>query len=66
LVGRIAVPSLPLSGAICVIAFWALLGLNMLLFTAALAGLRRLGPIRLGISSGGVAGVELRDAFGRK
>ncbi len=65
LVGRIAAPSLPLSESICLAAFWVLGGLNVLFFGAAVLGLRRLGPLRLGIASGGVAGVELREAFGK-
>jgi len=66
LVGRIAGPFLSLSGTICCVAVWVLIAINVVLFGAALAGLRRLGPVRLGISSGGVAGAELREALQKK
>lgn len=65
LVGRIAGPFLRLGGTICRVAVWVLVGVNVALFSAALAGRRRLGPLRLRISSGGVAGAELREALGR-
>jgi hypothetical protein len=65
LVGGIAGPSLPASGAICFAAFWVLLGVNVVVFGAAVLGRRRLGPLRLGIASGGAAGTELREALGK-
>jgi hypothetical protein len=63
LVGRLARPTLPLAGTVCTVAFWAVVAFNALLFFAALAGFRHLGRTRLNVSSGGVAGAELRDAF---
>lgn len=63
LVGTLTRPELRLAGRVCVVAFWATLALNALLFLAALIGLRRLGPVRLATTSGGVAAVEMREAL---
>ncbi len=54
------------ASALCIVGFWWLVGVNLVLFAAALAGLRRIGPMRLAISSGGTAGHELREAFARR
>ena len=64
LVSRLTQRQLPLASRICVAAFWATLGLNALLFFAALIGLGRIRTVRLGATSGGAAAIELRDALG--
>ncbi len=56
-------PVLPTSAKICDAIFWILNAVNLIAFIGGIMGRRRLGPVRVAISSGGVAGVELHDAF---
>lgn len=62
-VARIVRPVLPLTAALSMAAFWIMMAINTTAFVAALAGMRRLGPLRSETSSGGAAGLELREAF---
>ncbi len=64
LVAELTRHTLPVARAVCTVGFWLIVAVNLLLFVAALAGLRRIGAMRLAISSGGTAGHELREAFG--
>lgn len=56
---------LPLAATVSLAVFWAALAINLLSLITALAGTRRIGPLRMEVSSGGAAGVELREALGR-
>jgi len=49
------------AATICMALFWAAAALNALLFSAALIGLHRIGPIKLSTTSGGAAAWELRE-----
>ncbi len=50
--------------SICNALFWIIVGMQVIPFVAGLSGLRRLGPIGLvRVTSGGGAGVELREAL---
>lgn len=48
---------------VCWIIFWLVVAVNVASFIAALAGVRRLGPMRASLSSGGSAALELREAL---
>ena len=61
LVATLTRPRLPVACRICVAAFWATVLLNAAFLCAALIGLRRIGRLRLSTTSGGAAGLELRD-----
>jgi hypothetical protein len=65
-VGRLTQLQLPIGSAVCIAAFWVLAAFNAALFLGALVGLRHFGPLRLAISSGGVAGQELREGLQRR
>ncbi len=45
------------------IIFWLVVAINLVSLGAGLAGLKRLGRLNLSLSSGGVAGRELREAL---
>jgi hypothetical protein len=61
LVRRMALPELPGTAAVCAVAFWIVVGMNVVPFLAGLAGVRGLGPIGpVNSTSGGAAAVELR------
>ncbi len=47
----------------CWIIFWLTVAINLVSLGAGLAGVRRLGKLKLSLSSGGVAGQELREAL---
>jgi len=63
LAGTLLAPLLPMSAKICDVIFWIENAVNLLAFIGGISGRRKLGPVRVAISSGGVAGAELRDAF---
>ncbi|MFQ5664965.1 MAG: hypothetical protein ACE5I7_00885 [Candidatus Binatia bacterium] len=63
LVRRLVGPTLVAAAAVCGVTFWALVALNGALFVAGLAGVRRIGGIPVGVSSGGAAAVEIRQAL---
>jgi hypothetical protein len=48
---------------VCWVAFWIVVAVNIASFLVALAGVRKLGPMRASASSGGVAALELREAL---
>ena len=56
-------PRLAPAASICMVLFWAVVALNALLFSAALIGVRRIGPIKLSTTSGGAAAWELREVL---
>ncbi len=47
----------------CWIAFWIVVAINLASLLAAMAGVRRIGPLKLSMSSAGVAATELREAL---
>jgi hypothetical protein len=62
LVRRQALPELPVSAAVCGVAFWIVAAMNAVPFLAGLAGVRRLGPVGpTNSTSGGAAALELRE-----
>jgi hypothetical protein len=48
---------------VCRGIFWVVVAVNVVGFIVALAGWRKLGPMKASASSGGVAALELREAF---
>jgi hypothetical protein len=62
-VGRLARPTLPLAATVATALFWSIAGLNAGLLLAGVGGLRHIGKLRIAISSGGRAGMELREAL---
>lgn len=48
---------------VCWIAFWIVVAINLASFFAAMAGVRRVGPVKLSMSSGGMAATEIREAL---
>jgi hypothetical protein len=48
---------------VCWTIFWIVIAVNVASFVVALAGVRRLGPMKASASSGGVAALELREAL---
>ena len=56
-------PNLPTSAKVCDVIFWIFNAVNLLALVGGTMGRRKLGPVRVAISSGGVAGAELHDAF---
>ena len=48
---------------VCLALFWIVIAMNVVGFLVALAGLRKLGPIKASAGSGGVAALELREAL---
>lgn len=63
LAGTLMAPVLPTASKICEVIFWLENAVNLLAFVGGVIGRRKLGPVRVAISSGGVAGAELHDAF---
>ena len=57
-------PVEPTTAEVCMAIFWILNAVNLAAFFGGLSARRKLGPIRVAISSGGVAGVECREAWG--
>jgi hypothetical protein len=55
---------LPATATFCIVAFWVLLLVNVVNFIAALAGMHRLGPLPLSLSSAGSAAIEIREGLG--
>lgn len=47
----------------CWVALWIVVAINLASFFAAMAGVRRIGPVKLSTSSGGVAASEIREAL---
>jgi hypothetical protein len=58
-------PALPGAAEFCLVAFWVLVFINVFNFVAALAGIRRIGPMLLSMTSAGAAAQEIRDGLGR-
>jgi hypothetical protein len=48
---------------LCWVIFWILVAVNVASFCAALFGVRRVGPLRLALSSGGAAAFEFKEAM---
>jgi hypothetical protein len=48
---------------VCWVIFWIVVAVNVAGFIAALAGVRKLGPMKASASSGGAAALELREAL---
>jgi hypothetical protein len=48
---------------VCWAIFWIVIAVNVASFVVALAGVRKLGPMKASASSGGVAALELREAL---
>jgi hypothetical protein len=63
LAGVLMAPVLPTSAKICDVIFWILNVVNLVSFVGGIISRRKLGPLRVASSSGGVAGAELHDAF---
>jgi hypothetical protein len=57
-------PVEPTTAEVCMAIFWIVNAVNIVAFFGGLSGRRKLGPIRVATSSGGVAGVECREAWG--
>jgi hypothetical protein len=55
--------SLDAARGFCRIAMWLLIGINVALLLGSLAGIRRVGRLRMADSSGGAAALELREAL---
>jgi hypothetical protein len=55
---------LPVAAAFCLGAFWVLVAINVVNFVAALAGVHRVGPMPLSLSSAGSAAQEIREGLG--
>ena len=55
---------LPVAAAVSWIVFGLVAAVNVVMMIAALAGIRRVGPLRTADGSGGAAGWELREALG--
>jgi len=51
---------LNLAAGFCLWAFWITVAINLAALAAGLLGARRVGPLRLALTSGGAAGLELR------
>ena len=64
LVAMAAGAKLPVSALICWAAFWIAVAINLVSLVAATLGVRRLGTFRADDTSGGAAGIELREALG--
>jgi len=62
-VSRLARPTLPLTATVATALFWSIAGLNAGLLLAGVVGARHIGKVRIAISSGGRAGMELREAL---
>jgi hypothetical protein len=61
---QICLPSdLRIAAYVCWVVFWILVAVNAVGFLVALAGVRKLGPMKASASSGGVAATELREAL---
>jgi hypothetical protein len=56
---------MPIASSLCRDAFWILVAVNVIPTVAALVGIDRIGPLRVGEGSGGSAAIELREALGR-
>jgi hypothetical protein len=54
---------LPGTARVCMVAFWLVVALNVVLFGAGVMGVRRSATVRAADSSGGAAGLELREAL---
>jgi hypothetical protein len=65
LVARFSEP-LPFASTFASNVAWVLLAVNGALFSAALAGIHRLGGLRLDLASGGAAALELREGLSRR
>jgi len=48
---------------VCWAIFWIVVAVNVVGFIVALAGVKKLGPMKASASSGGVAAMELREAL---
>jgi hypothetical protein len=62
-VGSLATPTLPTAAFVCVAGFWLLVAMQVVPFLLGIAGRERAGPMRLGETSGGAAGLELHAAL---
>ncbi|HYL58095.1 MAG TPA: hypothetical protein VEU51_04440 [Candidatus Acidoferrales bacterium] len=64
LVAMTARGRLPVAAAVSWAVFWLVAAVNVFMMIAALAGVRRVGPLRTADGSGGAAGLELREVLG--
>ncbi len=56
-------PVLPGTAKFCMLIFWIINLVNGVAFVGGLLGYRKWGPVRVALSSGGVAGAESREAL---
>jgi hypothetical protein len=63
IVASAAEAKLPITAVICWVVFWILVVTNVIPFIAAVTGVQRLGRLRPNLTSGGSAGIELREAL---
>jgi hypothetical protein len=63
LAGALMAPVLPTAAKVCDVIFWILNAVNLAGFVGGTMGRRKLGPFRAAVSSGGMAGTELHEAF---
>lgn len=63
IVASAAEAKLPITAVVCWVAFWILVAINVIPFVAAVMGVGRLGRLRPDETSGGSAGIELREAL---
>jgi hypothetical protein len=54
---------LGIAETVCWVILWIVVAVNVAGFIAAMAGVRKLGPMKASASSGGVAALELREAL---
>jgi hypothetical protein len=63
LAGRVMKPTLPLAATVATALFWTIAVVNVGLLLAGVAGVRHVGKMPVALSSGGMAGAELREAL---
>lgn len=64
IVERLAYPDLTLAWVVCDVAFWVIVLTNTIALICGFARIRKLYRMVVSVTSGGVAGMELREALG--
>jgi hypothetical protein len=64
IVALIADTELPTAAVVSWVVLWVVIAINLIALLAGALGIRRVGPVRTTDSSGGAAGIELREALG--
>lgn len=54
---------LRIAGIVCLVIFWLVIAVNVVEFIVGFSGVKKMGPLRPTMSSGGSAGLELREAL---